>query len=80
MSKQEVICRDNWITLLNRLGDAGKDLRVAANNRIIKKTKANGTNGGASDRGAGNSSGANGSGGAPDARPGEPAKPDEAKK
>ena len=37
MTKADVINRNNWSTILNRLGDAGKDLRVVGSGRIVSK-------------------------------------------
>ncbi len=36
-SKNDVIMRDNWNTILRLMGDAGKAVRVAGNGRIIRK-------------------------------------------
>ena len=38
-TKQEVIAKDNWNTILKLLGDAGKTVRVAGSGRIVRKNE-----------------------------------------
>ena len=37
LTKSDALARDNWSTILNALGEAGKHLRVAGTGRIVKK-------------------------------------------